>query len=58
MPFKNRFDQKYKDSPDTFGTKPMPILEKALEHIHTGKALDLGVGNGRNTLYLLSKSFV
>ena len=57
MDFKNRFNQKYKDNPNVFGTRPMPVLEKALEYISGGTALDLGVGNGRNALYLLSKNF-
>ena len=57
MDFKNRFNQKYKDNPNVFGTRPMPVLEKALEYISGGTALDLGVGNGRNALYLLSKDF-
>jgi len=57
MNFKKRFDQKYRDTPNVFGNRPMPILEKALEYMSEGSALDLGVGNGRNTLYLLSKNF-
>jgi len=57
MSFKDRFNLKYKHTPDVFGVKPMPVLEKALNYIPGGKALDLGVGNGRNTIYLLSKSF-
>lgn len=57
MRFKKRFDQKYKQTPDVFGSSPMPILEKALEIVPNGKALDLGVGNGRNALYLLDKGF-
>jgi len=57
MDFRNRFNQKYKNNPNAFGQSPMPILEKALDYVSSGKALDLGVGNGRNATYLLSKSF-
>ena len=57
MDFKNRFNQKYRDTPNIFGGRPMPVLEKALKYVSSGAALDLGVGNGRNTLYLLSESF-
>lgn len=57
MDFKNRFDQKYKDNPNVFSGSPMPVLEKALKYISGGTALDLGVGNGRNAIYLLSKNF-
>jgi len=35
----------------------MPIVEKAVKYVPEGSVLELGVGNGRNTLYLLSKSF-
>ncbi len=57
MQFKNRFDQKYRSSPNIFGNEPMPLIKETLKYISTGKALDLGVGNGRNTLFLLQKSF-
>jgi len=57
MNFQSRFNQKYKDNPNTFGQAPMPVLEKAINFVSSGKALDLGVGNGRNAAYLLSKSF-
>ncbi len=56
--FKNRFNQKYKYTPNVFGVQPMPVLKKALNYISSGTALDLGVGNGRNSLYLLSKNFI
>ena len=55
--FKNRFNQKYKDIPSVFGTQPMPIIKEALKYVSEGDALDLGVGNGRNTIFLLSKNF-
>ncbi|MBN1162739.1 methyltransferase domain-containing protein [Patescibacteria group bacterium] len=57
MSFKSRFNQKYKDTPNVFGDKPMPIIENALKYVSSGLALDLGVGNGRNTIYLLSRGF-
>lgn len=57
MRFKKRFDQKYKENPEVFGQEPMPLLQKATGFINKGKALDLGVGNGRNALYLLETGF-
>ena len=57
MDFKNRFNEKYKMSPGLFGGGPMPVVENALRYVSGGSALELGVGNGRNALYLLSKSF-
>ena len=57
MDFKNRFNEKYKTTPRLFGEEPMPVVRKALTYIDKGKALELGVGNGRNTLFLLANSF-
>jgi len=57
MDFKNRFNEKYKTTPKLFGKEPTPILKKALTYIDKGKALELGVGNGKNTLYLSANSF-
>jgi tellurite methyltransferase len=57
MNFQNRFNQKYKDNKDTFGLEPLPIVKNAIKYVDRGNALDLGVGNGRNTIYLLSQSF-
>jgi tellurite methyltransferase len=57
MSFQNRFDEKYKVAPGLFGEEPMPLVKKALKYVSEGKALELGVGNGRNTLFLLSNSF-
>jgi tellurite methyltransferase len=57
MNFKNRFNEKYKKSPKLFGEEPMPLVKRALTYIDKGKALELGVGNGRNTLFLLRNTF-
>jgi len=57
MDFKNRFNERYKTTPKLFGKEPMPIVKRGLTYIDTGKALELGVGNGRNTLHLLANSF-
>ncbi len=57
MQFKDRFNQKYKDNPASFGDKPMEIIKESLDFVSGKKALILGVGNGRNASYLLSKSF-
>lgn len=55
--FKERFKQKYRSNRNSFGSNPMPIIKTAMEYVSSGKALDLGAGNGRNTLFLLSESF-
>lgn len=55
--FKKRFKQKYALNRNTFGSSPIFIIENAMKYVSPGTALDLGAGNGRNTLFLLSKSF-
>jgi tellurite methyltransferase len=55
--FKERFKQKYMFNRNVFGSKPILIIENAIKYVSSGRALDLGAGNGRNTLFLLSKSF-
>jgi tellurite methyltransferase len=57
MDIKKRFNEKYKTTPKLFGKEPMPVVNKALTYVNKGKALELGVGNGRNTLFLLENSF-
>jgi tellurite methyltransferase len=57
MDAKNRFNEKYKTTPGLFGDEPMPVVKKALKYANQGKVLELGVGNGRNTLFLLQKFF-
>ena len=57
MDFKNRFNEKYKTLL-IFGLRNynQPGIS-FITYIEKGKALELGVGNGRNTLYLLANSF-
>ncbi len=55
--FKNRFEKKYTENHDSFGSEPLPIVKNAMKYVSSGESLDLGAGNGRNTLFLLSKSF-
>ena len=71
MNFKQNFDSRYKQGGALFGDEPMPLVVKAteillkqsnddkagqkpsgVEHL---SALDLGVGDGRNALYLLKQ---
>jgi 16S rRNA A1518/A1519 N6-dimethyltransferase RsmA/KsgA/DIM1 with predicted DNA glycosylase/AP lyase activity len=55
--FEDRFKQKYMVNRNAFGSAPIPIIKNAMQYVSSGSALDLGAGNGRNTLFLLSQSF-
>lgn len=55
--FKNLFEGRYKQKKSLFGDEPMPLVKKALGYIDDDHVLDLGVGDGRNALYLLKNGF-
>jgi tellurite methyltransferase len=55
--FSGRFNQKYKSNRDVFGNMVPPVVRDAMKYVSSGEALDLGAGNGRNTLFLVSQSF-
>ena len=52
-----RFDAKYKQLPNSFGSEPFPLVKKAAGLVDGRDALELGVGNGRNAIYLLKQGF-
>ncbi len=50
------YDQAYRDVPALFGTGPAPLLEARWRGIDTSKpVLDLGCGQGRNSLFLAER---
>src|SRR3989304_1831152 len=51
------FERLYAEEECLWGLSPDPLLVKNIEKIPVGKALDLGVGEGRNALYLAHKGF-
>jgi tellurite methyltransferase len=55
--FSKRFDQKFKSNRNVFGSQVPPVVKEAIKYVSSGEALDLGAGNGRNTLFLISQSF-
>jgi tellurite methyltransferase len=55
--FRERFDQKYQTNRDTFRNTVLPVVKQAMKYVSSGEALDLGAGNGRNTMFLISQSF-
>jgi tellurite methyltransferase len=52
------YDKTYAETPDVFGAKPEAMLvEYAHELKHDQPVLDVGVGQGRNALYLARRGF-
>ena len=53
---KERWNKRHVEKPMRHNIEP--ILEKYIEQAHTGKALDIACGVGRNTHFLAKKGFV
>ena len=53
----SNFDKQYKKEKCLWGLKPSTIVEYLLKYKRLGKALDLGAGEGRNSLFLAEKGF-
>lgn len=51
------WNQLYKEKRFFWGSKPDPILIKFLPLIPKGKVLEIGAGEGRNSLFLASQGF-
>jgi len=51
------FERHYAEEKCLWGLSPDPLLVEHIEEIPVGEALDLGVGEGRNALYLAQKGF-
>ncbi len=53
MALKDFFNQRYQQSNNIFGTEPIDIVAKAAKLLpKNAKVIELGVGEGRNALYL------
>lgn len=55
--FTKIFERQYGEERCLWGLSPSPLLIKNIEEVPVGKALDLGVGEGRNALFLARKGF-
>lgn len=51
------FERRYAEKECLWGLSSDPLLVENIEEIPVGKALDLGVGEGRNALFLAQKGF-
>jgi len=51
------FERQYGEKKCLWGLSPRPLLIKNIGEVPVGKALDLGVGEGRNALFLAREGF-
>jgi len=49
--------EEYKKKKFYWGLKPVPRLKKVIKYAPTGEALDIGAGEGRNSIFLAKNSF-
>lgn len=54
---KDRWDKKYDTQRYIFGTLPITFLEKNIDLLPRGKALDIAMGEGRNGVFLAKRGF-
>ncbi len=52
-----RWDQRFGGKGFAFGKEPNPFLKKHIRLLPKGKALDIGAGEGRNTVFLAQHGF-
>jgi tellurite methyltransferase len=58
---KKYYDKLYSKNNNVYGAKPLPIVEAAITYFNRKRglaALDLGVGQARNTFYLARNNFL
>lgn len=53
---KQRWNERYLDNP--MPQTVSPLLEKYVQHVNIGKAIDIACGTGRNTHYLADLGFI
>ena len=51
------YDDSYKNTGDYFGLKPTKLLVDWLDKLKSGLVLDIGAGQGRNTLFLAKQGY-
>ncbi len=57
MDAKTYWDKHYTEKPFQSGKGPSPFLHEMLTRLEKGKALDIGMGEGQNAVYLAQKGF-
>jgi len=49
---KGKYEQLYSEHESVFGIEPTSMVRKVLKYITSGKIVDRGAGEGRNSLFL------
>ena len=51
------WEKEYKKKKFYWGLKPSPLLKEIIKYVPKGRALDIGAGEGRNSLFLAKNGF-
>lgn len=54
---KEKYEKIYKEHECVFGFFPTPMVKKLTRYLQSGTVMDLGAGEGRNSLFLANKGF-
>lgn len=54
---RERWDERYAEQPLVWGRAPNRFVERELEHLPPGRALDLACGEGRNAIWLAERGW-
>lgn len=54
---KEWWEERYQEKASRYGKEPSTFLANNLKYLRKGKVLDLGMGEGRNSVYLAQKGF-
>lgn len=52
-----RWNTRYRDRPDRFGSAPAPLLTELLRALAPGRVVEFGCGEGRNCRYLVGQGW-
>jgi tellurite methyltransferase len=51
------YNKFYSEDEEAFSREPLPLVKILVEHLQTGKILEIGAGGGRNALFLASQGY-
>ncbi len=53
----DHYNKIYSDDEHAYSGEPLPLVKLLLEHITSGRVLEIGAGGGRNALFLAANGF-